>query len=66
MTTTQTAVSDQTISKIAQFINAIQLSKSADPEIGMFGKNMIWTIESNLRDAGLTDEQIETISKAVR
>ena len=65
MTTTQN-IDNKTISLIASYISAIKVSKSEDSEISMLGFTVLYTIESNLLEAGLTDEQIGLIAKAVR
>jgi hypothetical protein len=65
MTTTQ-SIDNKTISLIASYISAIKVSKSEDSEISMLGFTVLYTLESNLLEAGLTDEQIGLIAKAVR
>ena len=65
MDNTQT-IDNALISLIASYISAIRVSRSENEEVSMLGFMGLYTIESNLASAGITDEQIALIAKAVR
>jgi hypothetical protein len=61
-----TAIDDKTLDLVISYITWVKLSNSSIEDVGLESYNAIYTLETLLNQAGITDEQIGKIAKAVR